>query len=172
MTPWTNNKPVSSVKLGNIYEIETSLGYYYIQYINFDKLMGYLVRLIDHRFDERQTDSLIVGNIATKYSFFYALPATIKHGVCRLIGNAQIPEADRAMPDLVSQMHMRPETPAKWEIIHPDGSSYQLNKLTKAQKNLPIWSIPSHPTVVRRLLEGWTPEQDHDLYQLKHSRIE
>ena len=171
MAHWMENKPAKSVKIGNIYEIETPVGYFYIQYVHFDKLMGYLVRLIDGRFDYEQTDFEMLAGIPTKYMFFYALPACVKLAFCKFICNAPVPNADKKMPTSVNQMHVPKDAPAKWEIIAPDGGVRHVYQLTESQKNLPISSIPGHPIVLRRLVDGWTPTLDNERYEREHRKL-
>jgi hypothetical protein len=155
-----------SLTLGDIFEIHVQSGYFYIQYCNYDRLLGYLVRLIDIKSIQHREDISALSKIKTKYYFFYALVAANKRQDCTYIGLGEIPDVDKHMPALINPFERRfSKLPPRWEIIDPRRGFYHVDNLSEKEKHLSIQQLVGHEILEIYLLEDWTPYKANTNYE-------
>jgi hypothetical protein len=162
------NKPSKDIHIGDIFEVSTSEGFFYIQYCNFDNSMGYLLRKLEGKFEVPEFDAKKLTIINTAYYFFYPLAAAIRQKCVKLVGRGELPAVDKAMPVMTNPIHeivKGPGKPPLWEIIDPVNGIYKLSKLNEAQKKLSIQSILSHRSLEIYLINDWTPYKAHTNYE-------
>lgn len=63
-------EPPEGLTFGEIFEVRTSKGFFYIQYCNFDRPWGCLMRKIKGKFSKPQTEINKVSQLNTAYYFF------------------------------------------------------------------------------------------------------
>ena len=163
------NKANKTLKVGDLFEIYTKVGFFYAQYTNFGEL-GYLLRLLDAKFEERQIDAEKLSKIKTRYYFFYPLAAAVKGHCVKFIGHAELMPADRPVPVMALPIHplVRGQNLVPlWEIIDPVKGVYKLSHLNEDQKLFSLYEIVSDAALKIRLVENWNPAQAHQKHEKK-----
>jgi hypothetical protein len=92
------NKPLKTLQLGDLFEIRTSQGLFYIQYCNFHERLGYLLRKIEEPVSQQEIHIGKLCQSDTEYRFFYPLNGAIQQKYVRRIGNCELRPEDRALP--------------------------------------------------------------------------
>jgi hypothetical protein len=161
-----------SAVIGDIFEIETLAGLAYVQYTHEDEGMGQLVLVLPGLFSKRPPQLDDLANQKELYYTFYTLEDALRKKQANLVSNHPIPDWAKPLP-LVRHPGLEDKSgkPQYW-VIFPAGNPLTLEFLKKTpkftqlspeQEKLSINGLWSHPYMVRRLAEGWTPERDEEL---------
>jgi hypothetical protein len=161
-------------KIGDIIEIETTAGLAYLQYTHEDRDMGALVRILPRLHSKRPADFEALAKEKELYFTFYTLDHAIRKKWVSVVSNQPVPEFAKPLPTMrhpgMNDRFGKPE----WWIILQAGTPLTLDFLRKARKlpfltrdqeKLSINSLWSHPSMVSRLTQGWTPETAGALQQ-------
>lgn len=163
------HQPAKKFKLGDIFEIQTSQGCFYIQYCNFHERLGYLLRKVTGKFSQAQTDVQMLANLDTAFYFHYPLHAGLRQKCVRRVGHADLRVQDQEMPiflNPIDKMIIGLDRTPLWEVIEPNGKVYQVKKLSEAQKNLPMWVLLTHTGLEIYLNNDWSPRKANLNYEL------
>ncbi len=164
-----NNKPQKNLHLGEIFEVNTSQGFFYIQYCNFDPLLGYLMCKLGNKFAQSQLDLKRLSELEIVYYFFYPLHASLKQKCVKRVGRTELQPQSKAMPIFVNPIDkviVGLEGIPLWEIIEPAGKNYKVKKLSEKQKTWPLWQIITHTGLEICLNNDWSPYKANTNYEI------
>jgi len=147
-------------QIGAIIEIPTRKGLAYAQYTHQHDQFGGLLRIFDEILQTRPTEfsTLIKGLV--RFSTFFPLRAAVRRGIFKVVAHADVAPHNRSFP-LFRAGNADPRTKrvAVWWLW--DGEkAWRVGELTSEQRSLPIKSVWNDTMLVKRIEEGWTPEQD------------
>jgi hypothetical protein len=153
-------------RLGDVFEIRTSRGLSYAQYVNDHRSQGTRVRVLPGAYPSRPADlsSLVSGR--ELYFVFYTLEAALKRKFVKIVGNFPIPQWARAFPTMRKHGGINKDgSVINWRIV--DGATDKVlrsaTSLSAEEERLSIASIWPHESLVERVEEDWTPERAEEL---------
>lgn len=158
-------------KIGDVAEIITPGGMGYVQYTQDGKGDGELVRVLPGLYDSRpDLETLVMQR--ELYFIFYTLKYAMREKQAEIVCNLPVPEWARHEPLM---RHASGRTSdgkiTGWRIV-PALSPLTIDflkrtsvirELTQEQKRLSIHVLRPHPSMVKELARGWTPERAEDL---------
>lgn len=154
--------PKRKAAIGDILEVKTPSGLAYLQYTHEHPDMGALVRALPGLYESRPENLADLTRQRELYFTFYPLEYALHDGETEVVSHQPVPNWAKPYP------MMRHSTGANvWRILRGD-TPLTLENLTKARiytvltselEKLSILSLWSHPLLVKRLAEGWTPER-------------
>lgn len=158
--------------VGNILEIKTPSGFAYIQYTHDHRSMGSLVRVLPGLYSSRPRDFVDLARQKELYFTFYPLKYAVPEGEAEIVSHQPIPDWAKPYP-MMRHSNGGDATGRNysWTIIRAD-TPFTLDNLKKAPRyeeltpelsRLSIHSLWSHPLLVERLAQGWTPERAEEL---------
>lgn len=160
--------------IGDILEIKTPAGLAYLQYTHEPPSMGALVRILPGLYLGRPKDFTDLSRQRELYFTFYTLEYALPKLETEIVSHQPVPDWAKSFP------MMRHSNGANIWIILRGDTRLTLENLKRAQKyteltpdlaRLSIISLWSHPLLVKRLAQGWTPERAEEL-RLNEKEIE
>lgn len=148
------------VKVGDLIEIKTALGYAYAQYTHKHSVYGALLRVFNTIYSRRPDSLKDVVEDRVRFSNFFPLMAAVKQGVFPVVGNYAVRQELKQFPQFRAGV-FNPETRkvAVWWLW--DGEKEErLGGLTEEQKQLPIRGVWNDTLLIERIESGWTPATD------------
>lgn len=158
-------------KVGDVAEIRTPEGLAYVQCTHDGKGKGELVRVLPGLYNSRpDLDPLVLKR--ELYFIFYTLKYAVRDKQSEIVCNLPVPEW--ATPEPLMRHASGRTSEGKitgWRII-PALSPLTIDflkrtpvtrELTHEQKRLSIHVVRPHPSMVKELARGWTPERADDL---------
>lgn len=158
--------------IGDILEIKTPSGLAYIQYTHEHPDMGALVRILPGLFERRPKDFTDIARQRELYSTFYTLRYALPKGETEVVSHQPVPDWTKSYPmmrhsdgaDATGKSH-------SWSILRADmpltvenlKKAPKYKVLTSELEKLSIDGLWSHPLLVKRLAQGWTPERAEEL---------
>lgn len=133
--------------------------------------MGQLLRLIDVALEAPAIDYFKVARVSTKYYFFYPLSASVKHDLCKHVGNFELSSVDAVGVPMVLPLLKGIKSPPKWEIIFPNGSFRRAEKLNVEQLDYSIYEAINHANLVDKIECDWTPRFENIEYERKQKLL-
>lgn len=157
---------------GDIFEINTPVGFAYVQYTHDAGSMGQLVRVLPGIFDARPPDFSTIVTQRELYFVFYTLNYALHDQQIEWVSNQPVPKWAQAYP-LMRWCGARDANgkPIAWKIFNAGSKltpqEHQrtplIHNLTPEQQRLSIHELWPHPVMVRELARGWTPERAEEL---------
>lgn len=157
----------SRPQIGDILEVETPVGFAYLQYTHEEPSMGSLVRILPGLYQSRPKDVSDLVRKEEVYFTFYTLKDSLRKRYIRIISNETVPEKAKAYPKMrVSNGQDSSGKALSWSVVRAD-TPFTLDELRKAPRytqlttdlaRLSVHAIWPHPLLVKRLAQGWTPE--------------
>ncbi|MCG9968492.1 hypothetical protein L9W92_10555 [Pelotomaculum terephthalicicum JT] len=151
---------MKKIQIGDVFEIATSKGKGYFQYIYSNKTIGELIRILPGLYLDKPRNMIAIAAAKEVYFVHFPLKAAFKKGIVQFIGNYSLPQ------DLELPRQMRSKNVDKngnlicWYIVEYDTwRRVIIKELTKDQKKLSPWGIWNDTLLIERLAEGWTPEE-------------
>src|SRR5437868_13683890 len=86
------------VRVGDVIEIPTRVGFGYAQLTHVHPTHGALLRVLPGAHEERPTNLLAVVAQETDFVAFFPLEAAVNRGIVEIVGGAEIPASARAFP--------------------------------------------------------------------------
>lgn len=148
------------VKLGDVFEIETSVGMAYFQ-VTYNHReppkYGYLIRVLK---ELNITEDIICEKTQNEERFFVFFPvgAALNRKIIRKICNCPIPQHANSFPVLRIPGNIALGGKVlDWRIW--DGQKrYRIESLSDEQKRLSLGEIWNDTMLIRRIETGWKPE--------------
>ncbi len=147
---------MARVKLGDIFEIETSKGKAYLHFVLKDKMMGSLVRVLPGLFSSKPEKLCDLVKKQELYVIFFPLSAASKRGLVKHVGNFKV---DFEKPKYMRDKHIIGNEFLGWHIV--DTSTWEnklVKNLTDDQRKMSPWGIWNDALLIERLEEEWSPE--------------
>ncbi|MFC4322018.1 hypothetical protein [Litchfieldia salsa] len=145
------------IKIGDVFQIETSKGLAFFQYVLKHDSMGSLIRILPNLHKDNNTDK-INELVEQKELFFIHFPvgAALRRKIVCKVGNFQIPNG-LVLPTKFRDKHIVRSEFISWHIV--DYETYQIEsvkKLTDEQLKLSPMGTWNDTLLIERLEEGWT----------------
>ena len=145
------------IKLGDIFEIKTSKGLVYIQYVHKNNLNLEMIKVYDGIFNQgpENLEYLKVG----KERFFVHFPllAAYKQGIVEFVCNQGI--GDFKMPQYMRTPHKIRDEFLGWHIVNTESMQRSLvTSLSEDQRKLSPWGVWNDTLLKERLESGWSLE--------------
>jgi hypothetical protein len=159
-------------KIGDICEISTSLGLYYIQYTHDGLGMGQLVRVLPGRFSVRPINFAELAREKEVYFVFYTLDSELRNNQTKVVSNQPVPHWAQPYPRMRWQGgYDKDGRTTSWKIflasdpltLESHRRTPVIHDLTCEQRKLSIHQLWPHSVLVKELDRGWTPERAEEL---------
>jgi len=145
---------------GDVFGIRTSGGEAYFQYVKKVAPMGSLIRVLPGVFAEAATDLELLVAIETNFWIFFPAGAAFARGIIRKIGRYAIPDHSKSVPVFRAGV----VDPAAGKVVDWwlwDGEKeWRVGSITDEERKLPIRGSLNDTMLIKRIEEGWLPEND------------
>ncbi|HDY8043856.1 TPA: hypothetical protein RQK80_004350 [Vibrio vulnificus] len=151
---------MSRIKIGDLVEIKTALGYSYAQYTHKHAQYGALLRVFSKVYKQRPETWENIFSDDVRFSVFFPLQAAINQKIFCIVGNLSIPAELLNFP-LFRAGAVNPSTKkvSTWWLW--DGvNEVKIGHLTDEQKHLPIRGIWNDTILIERIESNWSPYTD------------
>ncbi|WP_299313207.1 hypothetical protein [uncultured Aquimarina sp.] len=144
------------IEIGNIFQLDTSKGKAYIQYVYEHESLGEYVKVFYNLYDVEPKD---FSRITKEEDFFYinfALRAAMKLNIIKKVGNIAISK-DFILPSFFREEHLFKEN--WWQIV--DTKTWHresVKTLSEEQKKLSPWGMWNDTLLIENLEKGWRLE--------------
>jgi hypothetical protein len=149
------------IKLGDVFEVATSIGLGYIQCIYSDQNWGECVRVFEKTHFTRVND---VDFFATQHQLFITfipLKYMIRHRLAIHVGNADVPEKSRRLPLFrTGLVDVNGDIKTWWLRNVETGHEEKYGSLSKEILSLPISGIWTYRLLVLGIEQGYKSEND------------
>ena len=166
-----NKKPM----IGDIVNAKTPAGLAHLQYTHDGRGMGALVRVLPGLYSSRPTDFAQLARQRELYFTSYTLQHAVRNSDAEIIPHQPVPEWAKPYP----MMRHSADSDAKgktlvWRIVRAD-TRFTFENLQRAPRHreltpdlamLSIRALWPHPSLLRKLTKGWTPERSEE-FRLK-----
>lgn len=147
---------MARIKLGDIFELETSRGKVYLHYVYKDKLMGALVRVLNGFYKETPRDFRDIVNHNEKFVTFFPLSSAVSQKIVKKVENIPL---IYHKPLLMRSKHVVKGDFLGWHIINTETLQRELVKnLDDNQLKLSPWGICNDTFLIERLEQDWSLE--------------
>lgn len=151
---------MKKIQVGDVFEITTTKGKGYFQYIYHNKTIGELIRVLPGLYLKQPQDMIPVVAAKELYFVHFPLKASYKQGIVRLIGNFNMPEGLKLPKKMRDNFVDRNGNIICWHIVdYSTWKNESVKVLTEEQKGLSPWGIWNDTLLIERLVEGWTPDK-------------
>ena len=145
---------MARIKIGDIFEIETSKGKAYLHYIFKDDTNGDLVRVLSGLYSNLPDDLEDIASKDEDFIVFFPLSAANRKKIVEKVGHYR---NDFKRPEYMRTEHYVRGEFLGWHIINTDTWQRKLVKeLDDNQKKLSPWGIWNDTLLIERLEERWT----------------
>jgi hypothetical protein len=145
------------IQIGDVFEVFTSGGRGYFQYVYNNRTIGELIRILPGLYLEQPQDLLSIVMKKELYFIHFPLKAAYKQRLVRLIGNFSLPielQLPKKMRDKYSDKNGKLIC---WHIVdYNTWKNESVKVLTEEQKKLSPWGTWNDTLLIQRLVEGWT----------------
>jgi hypothetical protein len=151
------------VKIGDLFEIPTSMGLAYAQYTHEHDNYGSLIRVFDQRYSKRPVDFEPVLKLPLQFSTFYPLQTAINKNVNEIVAHAEVRKDLQSFPIFRAGNFADPNERVKlWFLWTGDDSAEmeRVERLSAKQRRMPILECWNDGALVDAIETGWRPETD------------
>jgi hypothetical protein len=142
------------LKIGDVFEIETSNGIAFFQYVHKNDDLGSLIRILPGLYKVYKKD--LLNELVEQKELFlihFPLGGALKQKIVTKIGNYPIPH-NFVLPQKFRESFVKFSC---WHIIdYETWNREKVEKLTDEQKQLSPWGIWNDTLLKDRIAEGWT----------------
>jgi hypothetical protein len=143
---------------GDLFEIVTSGGLGYVQYVYTDQEMGDFLRVLPGVFPERVEDAEWLAAREEAFFTFFPLKAALEKKIVSRVAQASVPAHVGKPPLLRSPGRVNPATRTVESWWLWDGTrSWQVERLNELQKQLSLEAILNDTLLAERIVSGWRP---------------
>jgi len=149
---------MAKIKIGDIFEINTSKGKAYLHYIHKDSTTGELIRVLSGLYSERPANFNELAALKERYIISFSLSVAYKKGIVKLVGFSSAIFFSK--PKFMRTEHNIRGEFLGWHIVDTDNWQRQLVKnLTAEQKMLSPWGIWNDTLLIEKLENDWSLEK-------------
>lgn len=154
-----NTKPLKRKrpKIGDVVEIETPIGFAYLQYTYKDPRDGELLRLLPGIYEMPLEDVSELAAQEERYFLFLPLAVALRQGRMRLVAHEEIPVSTQPRPFMRFRGGItRDGTVLNWWVESEEGKTL-VSELRPEQYDMSIGGIWNTSLLILRIVEGWKP---------------
>lgn len=147
-------------RIGDVFEIQTSIGLAYVQYTHHRDDWGALIRVLPGLFQQRPA---ALGDLVSKreaFVTFFPLQAAVSKGIVELVGTEPIPASSREFPLFRAAGFVDRQGRVLDWLLWDGQREWKIGSLTEEQRVLPIRAVWNDTLLRERIEEGWTPATD------------
>ncbi|MHB1003549.1 MAG: hypothetical protein ACYC1B_06965 [Thermoleophilia bacterium] len=152
------------VKFGDVIEIETRKGLAYAQYThkhNKPPRYGALIRVLPGFHKTRLESFADIVKQKEQFMVFVPLGAMVNRDIVKVVANEPIPEENREFPLFrAGNADTLGDGKVKVWWLWDGENEWKVGEITPEQRKLPIRSVLNDTMLIKRIEEGWTPEND------------
>ncbi|WLD93781.1 hypothetical protein [Alkalihalobacillus sp. AL-G] len=147
---------MARLKIGDVFEITTTKGKGYFQYVHKDEMMGQLIRLLPNLYEESHIFESELVKEKEMYLVHFPLGSALEQKVVRIKGNYEVPR-DFVLPKKFRSKHTIKGEFVGWHIIDYETLAREkVQELTNEQKQLSPWGTWNDTLLKERMEHGWT----------------
>lgn len=146
--------------LGDVFAIRTSSGEAYLQYVKQIAPMGSLIRVIPGVFTDLPINFESLVAKESNFWIFFPVRNAFSRGIVRKVGSHAIPDHSKSIPVFrAGVVDPAVGKVADWWLW--DGErEWHVGSITDEQRKLPIRGSWNDIMLIKRIEEGWLPEND------------
>lgn len=148
---------MAKLRIGDVIEISTSMGFAYAQYTHRHRQYGALLRVFGEVYSDRLNDlkELVQGRPA--FCCFFPLNAAVDQGIVSIVANEKLPAAAQTFPVFrAGVMDPVSKKVGIWWLW--DGEKeWKVGDLSPEQRNLNIRGVWNDRLLIERIESGWRP---------------
>ena len=146
-----------AIKIGDVFEVNTSKGKAYIHYVCNDKEIGELIRVLPGLFTEDLINLEELVSLKERYCVYFPLSFGYKKGLIKRVDNFSIEKYEK--PQFMRSEHNIRGEFLGWHIVSTDSWERKLVKeLTEEQKKYSPWGVWNDTLLIERLENDWKLE--------------
>lgn len=146
---------MKKIQLGDIFEIETSKGLAYLQYVWQDKLTGEMIKVWGQFYASRLTDFQEMVSDKERFIISFPVAAGMRKGIIKRVGN--LPIVGFVKPSFMRTKHSIRGEFLGWHIVDTETLQRSLVvSLNSSQIQLSPWGIWNDTLLIEKLESGWT----------------
>lgn len=148
------------VAVGVVVEIPTKRGLAYAQMSHDHATHGALLRVLPGFHASRPLDVCALVSARESFVAFFPLELAVQRKIFELVAQCEVPEAARAFP--VFRIGIPDPTTRKVKLwwFWDGAKEWRVGSISAAQRALPLREVCDEVVLVRRIEEGWTPQND------------
>ena len=153
----------SRIKLGDIVEVKTSIGYAYLQYTHKHPEDGALVRVFKGVYKNKLKDFQTLRDKEIQFVTFFPLQRAVNLEIVQVVGNIKVREDLKEFPLFKSMLghDVKTNKALSWNLWDGEKIIGKIKPpLTQEQKKLPVSGIINDTLLIERIESGWTSEKD------------
>lgn len=148
------------IKIGDVIEISTKVGFAYAQYSHQHSMYGALIRVFKTKYPKRPDQLNQVLNDELQFSIFFPLKAAVDKKIVQVVANFELECTLQKFPlfraGVIDPVSKKVKTWWLW-----DGKNEtEVGTLSKEQRKFPIRGVWNDTLLIERIEAGWTPETD------------
>ncbi|MBD1545930.1 hypothetical protein [Roseibium aggregatum] len=149
-------------KIGDVLEIETDNGNYYLQYTHKHPDYHGLVRVYDTPYPSCPDNICGILDGPKAFYCFTVISFGLKRKVARTVGNCPIPDGNKNIPMFRGRSVIAPvlKKPADGHFGDAEKGWSRIGRLTPEARQLPILGVWPFEWIVDRVQAGWRPKDD------------
>lgn len=146
--------------LGDIYEIETTSGLGYFQYVGTSKRYCELIRVFPGTYSQRPSSFEETLSRGEAFMTFYPLPRALSEELVTWVHHEALPERFRVFPMMRWGTGTPPSGGArKWRLF--DGEDFgALQEMTPELAKMSVAGTSGHASLKNKIETGYTPESE------------
>lgn len=161
------------IRIGDIAEIVTPVGFGYVQYTHDGGTNGELVRVLPELYKTRPQDFSVLAQKKESYFVFYTMDYAVRAGQAEVVSNQPVPQWASSYPVMRHAAAFDDfGRVTGWRIVSAASrltpqdliSAPLFTELTQEQLKLSIRELWPHAALVRELARDWTPERAEELH--------
>jgi hypothetical protein len=147
------------ISIGDVFEIATTKGKAYFQFVKKVPPMGSLIRVLPGTYADLPDLDVLVAE-QTNFWIFFPVSAALKQGIVNSVKKCAIPEHSQKIPTFRAGI-VDPSTGCVNTWWFWDGEKeWKVGEITAEQRKYPIRGTWNDTLLVQRIEDGWLPEKD------------
>jgi hypothetical protein len=146
-------------KLGDVFEIQTSIGLAYVQYTHDEGSYGELIRVFDEVHSKRphEFSQMVRGRV--RFSTFFPVSAALRQKLVKRVSNEAISAENREFPWFRYGIpHPASRKVEKWFLWRGGDEYVPIENFTDEHRRLSVLGCWNFAMLVERLQEDWQPQ--------------
>ncbi|PID23530.1 hypothetical protein [Sporosarcina sp. P7] len=150
---------MARLKVGDVFEVDTTSGKAYIQYVLHNEVIGDLVRVLSGVYDKRPENLIDIINVKEEYFVHFPVKAAKKRKIVELVSNFELPKGIEVPTKFRTEIMDKDGNLIGWHIVDYDTwQREKINELSEGQKMLSPWGTWNDTLLIERISQEWTLE--------------
>ena len=148
------------IRLGDVFEIPTSRGLAYAQYVHKRPEWGALIRVLPgfHSSRPPQVDRLVAE--PARFVVFFPLQQAVSRKIFEVVANGPIPDEAKELPLFRARGFIDREGRVQDWWLWNGEREWKIGELSDEYRRLPIREVWNDTLLISRIEEDWTPARE------------